>query len=242
MTVRKSMLGLTVVCALLFGAFAAANASAAEGTTTFTCSSTATVKEFSDADCTTKPGTAFGHTAIPAGTVTPTTATGTTSQVLKGVISGVEIEITCTAEAATGSGVNKEVPPMDASGSEIVIKYTGCTVTRPAGKGCVVKGGAITTNKLKSTTSLTTSPAGVKFEPETGTEFVPITIEKCTVVALNGTFPVKGTEIAVPRGAFLDTSGSVGLTFAGNPATLTGSSTVKNTTSGTALVLTRTTS
>jgi hypothetical protein len=33
MTVRKSMLGLTVVCALLFSAFTAANASAAEGTT-----------------------------------------------------------------------------------------------------------------------------------------------------------------------------------------------------------------
>jgi hypothetical protein len=131
---------------------------------------------------------------------------------------------------------------MDVDGSGIEIKYTGCTVTKPANKSCVVKNGAITTNILKSTTSLTTTPAGVKFEPSTGTEFVAITIEKCTTAALNGTFPVKGTEIAVPEGALLKTSGSTGLTFAGNAAKLTGTNTVKNRTSGTGLALTKTAS
>jgi hypothetical protein len=94
------------------------------------------------------------------------------------------------------------------NGSEIVIKYTGCTVTKPAGKGWVVKGGRALPNKLKST-SLNATPTAVKFEPETGTEFGALTIENPTVTALNGTFPVKGTEIAVPRGAFLNTRGSV---------------------------------
>ena len=239
MTMRKTMFGVATVCALLFSAFAAANASAA-GTTTFTCTK-GEPKQFSDSHCTETGGTKeYKHVEVAPKTKTTVTSTSTTNQVLVGTLAGVGVEIVCTADTASGSGLQNDVTPMDVTGSEIVIKYTGCTVTKPAGKSCVVKGGAITTNKLKSTTSLTTSPKGVKFEPESGTEFVAITIEKCTVAALNGTFPVKGSEIGIPKGTTLETTAaSSSLTFGGNVATLTGTNTVKGP-SGDGLALTET--
>ena len=240
MTLRKSVLGLAMVCALFFSAFAAANASAA-GTTQFTCVKGATPLNFHDADCSEKTGTLeYGHVSV--GTeATPTTATSTTSQVLTGTLAGVKVKITCTTLSGTGTATNFAGPPMDVKGTGIVLKYTGCTVTEPAGKSCVIPGGTITTNTLTSTTSLTSSPKGVVFSPPASGEFVKIKIEKCTVAALNGEFPVKGTETAIPRGAFLDTTSTSGtLTFGGNPATLVGSSTLKNTTSETPLALTET--
>ena len=240
MTLRKSMLGLTMVCALLLSAFAAANASA-EGTTQFTCVSGGT--QFSDPDCTTA-GTGFGH--VTAGTGgTPWDAVGTSAagQVLTGTLAGVKVKLTCTGLTGTGTTTNTEGPPMDVKGTGIVLKYTGCTVTEPAGKSCVIPGGTITTNTLTSTTSLTSTPKGFVFSPPASGEFVKIKIEKCTVAALNGEFPVKGTETAIPKGAFLETTATSGtLTFGGNPATLVGTSTVTNSVSKTPLTVTPTTS
>jgi hypothetical protein len=234
MTLRRSIMGLTVLCALVFSAFCAASASA--GVTSFTCSEAATVKDFAGADCfPSEPGTKFGHVEW-AGT-TPIKGEGKETAVLAGSISGVKVKIQCTGSSATGSTTNVAGPPMSNTGKEVVISYTGCTVSEPAGKGCLVKGGAITTNKL-ATVSVE-SPLGVKFSPESATNFVEITVEKCSVTALNGTFPVAGTITPAAKGAHLTTTtSSTGLTFAGNAATLVSTTTVKNASSNTALTYT----
>lgn len=55
------------------------------------------------------------------------------------------------------------------------INFSGCSVTKPAGKGCVVSGGAVNTKKLFSTSKGLTNQ--VKIEPNAGTEFASIKIE-----------------------------------------------------------------
>jgi hypothetical protein len=234
MTARRSIVGLTVLCALVFCAFAVADASAA-GTTAFTCVESGGKKDFSDADCSTKVAEGsgkFGHVSIANGTTTTLKSVGTTNQVLATTVAGITFEITCTGESNVGEVANEEVEgTMTVTGKNTVITYTGCTVTKPV-QGCVVKSpgqstGTIVTNALKSMSFLTTTPKGVKFEPGSGSTFVEIEVSGCTTAALNGTKAITGTEIAVPRGAFLDTTAaSSSLAFGGQKATLTGTTTI----------------
>ena len=80
---RRATVGLSLLCALAFCAFAAQSASAAKAvnTTAFTCVEGAT-KDFSDAHCDTKvtAGTGqYGHVVIPQGTTTEVVGENTTT-------------------------------------------------------------------------------------------------------------------------------------------------------------------
>jgi hypothetical protein len=244
MTARRSIVGLTVLCALCFSAFAAANASAA-GTTQFTCVKGAATTGFSDADCSTASATGpFHHVSVANGTTTTLKSVGTTIQILESTVGGIAFEISCTNESNVGEATNEEVEGevkgekrMTITGKNIVITYTGCTVTKPAANGCVANSpgkpaGTIVTNNLKSM-SLLTPTKGIRFDPTTGTTFVEIVVSGCTTTLFNGTKVVSGFENTTPRGAFLDANAAgSALTFGGQAAMLTGTTTISGHTVG----------
>jgi hypothetical protein len=110
------------------------------------------------------------------------------------------------------------------------LAYSGCSVLKPAGKGCVVKAGTITTKALEGTTE--GQPENkLKIAPSSGTEIASVTIEKCSVGSLNNTFPVTGSLVATTSGATLfslhpDTTTQNTLKFGGVKAGLDGPLTI----------------
>jgi hypothetical protein len=241
---RRSVIGLSLLCALAVCAFAASGASAAGGTTFVTCKKGGTTLDFKGAHCTTSAVTGtpsdkvelgkgtFSHFKVANGVATTITGSNTATKnetkeavpaVLIGTVAGIEVEISCTTVSSTGSGENSEPTAENhhIAISGVVVSYSGCTVLKPSLQNCVVKGGTITTNSLKAQDKEDT----IVFEPTSGTAFTTITIEKCTTTALNGAFTVTGTVTAKPNGATLyisipKTTEST-LKFAGQPAGLT---------------------
>jgi hypothetical protein len=68
MSGRKAIVGLSLLCALVFCAFGAATASAAGGSTAFTCVKGAASADFEDEHCDKgKVGGGFGHVEIAPG-------------------------------------------------------------------------------------------------------------------------------------------------------------------------------
>jgi hypothetical protein len=197
MTGRRAILGLCALCALLISAFAAQAASAQ---TAYECTAVSSGATFSDAHCTTAgTGAGFKHVEITPGVSKAITLSnaktgpGTTSAeptLLSSTVSGVEVEIQATGVSGTGTMENK------VSGSEMfaegsgTITYSGATVLKPAGKGCVVKNGGATTKALTASTKGLTN--ALKFAPTSGSTFVVFEIEGCSIAALNGVYEVTG--------------------------------------------------
>ncbi|MGD9736671.1 MAG: hypothetical protein AB7V58_13880 [Solirubrobacterales bacterium] len=230
---RNYVVALAVMCALAAGALAAANASAEQRA--YTCSTGAVAEEFTDEHCLNKTGSGeYGHTLISeeeaeftlsnAKTAESTTAAAVSK--LASTVSGVVTEVQCTSLSGEGQLTNAE---SSVTGTG-VIEYTGCTVTKPSGKGCVVKGGEITTNEVKGTTA-GQAEAKIKFTPNSGETFASITIEGCSIGSLNNTFPLAGSLIADVNGATI-TSTHAGITsqntlkFGGTKAGIEGAMTI----------------
>ena len=203
---RKSVLGIAVLCALVLGAFAAASASAEQRA--YKCTE-GTTKQFSDEHCLVPSGSgAFEHKLLEGETaITGTnakTAEGTSVasvSKLAGSLSGVVTELQCTGLSGTGQLTNAAASVTGTG----VITYSGCSVTKPAGKGCVVKNGEVVTATLKGTT-VGQAAGKLKFTPNTGETFASITIEKCSIASLNNTFPVQGSLVANTSGATTTTT------------------------------------
>jgi hypothetical protein len=247
MTRRKSVIAINVLFALAFAAFAAfaaANASAEDRA--YACEDGG-AHQFSDEHCLTPNTTTgeFHHQLLPSPTgITATnagTASGTTAaevSKLKGKISGVVTEIQCTGAAATGSLKNKATF-VEGTG---FIHYTGCSVTKPAGKKCLVKEGKVDTEELEAETLLRAG-TNVLVNPVIGEIIAIITIEGCEIAALNERFPVKGLLVATMTGATATTThagitGQGTFTFGGNAAGLEGALTIKTEVVKDAVVLT----
>lgn len=211
MTRSRAVLGVSVLCGLIFSTFAAANASAV-GTTAYTCAS-GTGAGFTDGHCLTAVGSGanFKHVEITEETnisgTNANTISGTTAgspEIFFGTVVAVPTQVNCTTASTTGTMKNVT------SGAEMVLLFTlntnfsGCGVEKPAGKGCKVKEGKITTKSL----SATTKEQGnfLKFSPTEGTELASITIEGCSVAGLNNTFPLTGSFKVAPSGATLPSS------------------------------------
>jgi hypothetical protein len=104
------------------------------------------------------------------------------------------------------------------------LHFLKCTVTKPAGKGCLV------TNELILVHShilglIVGGVPRVQFYPLSG-NFTNINIDGCSNPTLNGTFPMAGSLQAIPNNTtstleLTESSGSE-LEFAGNSATFTG--------------------
>jgi len=236
MTKIKAAFTLAMLSSMVACGSLATNASAA--TTLYKCQSTNQMADvqFADAHClapTAQDGTGYKHVAvteeISVTTSNVQTAAGTSASedsTLESTAAGIATAITCTTVAGAGKMKNSESGgEMIASGTS-TIEYSGCTVTKPAGKGCLVKGGKVTTNSL----SLTSKEQGAAFNitPTSGTEIASITIEGCSVAGLNKTFPLTGSVKVTPNGATVTTTHAAvtaanTLKFAGQKAGLSGS-------------------
>jgi hypothetical protein len=207
----KAVIGLCVVCAMAIGVVGAQGATAAiKGTTGFTCKPTTLGGAgFSDAHCKTAvaSGAKFEHVAIPENVKTEgrvtneKTASETTASTptrLLTVIAGVVLELQANKTEGLATGMNTK----NGSGEHVIegvgtTTYSEVTVTKPAGKGCKVPGGKITTKELRG---ISTGMEG-KLEPVVGTEFMTITVEGCSVAALNNNYLITGSVQCPNSGA-----------------------------------------
>lgn len=83
--------------------------------------------------------------------------------------------------------------------------FSGCTVTEPAGKGCVVTGTSITTNTLFFTTE-GQAANNLKLSPNSGTTLWSVPISSCSVPGLNNSYPATGSFVMADAGATLTAS------------------------------------
>jgi hypothetical protein len=214
---RRAMIGLCMMCALIFSAIAAQGASAASnGTTAFTCieSSEGVGVKWSDAHCKTESATGkYRHVAVAENAETNVSVT---NEVTSGVVSkplleskqaGVAEQLTAGKVSCVGCVLTNRKNEstgehfVDATGK---LKYTEVTVTKPSGKGCKVKGGEVTTKELTATTAGQGDAA--KFTPVTPAIFAEFEIEGCSTEALNGLYKVEGSLIAEIAGATTKTT------------------------------------
>ena len=195
---RKSILGLCMLCALAIAGLAAQSASAQKA---YTCAETGTqvgANKFSDSHCKTPNGTTgpWRHVAFTG--KTNITGSGEVTK-LKSVQSGVTLELQSTELTGSGEMENKEEGATTWAEGTGTITYKNVTVTLPAGKGCKVVGGSVTTNKLAATTKGLTNQ--LKFTPATGETFAEFTVEGCSIGALNHLYTAKGSVIGNTEGA-----------------------------------------
>jgi hypothetical protein len=238
---RKALTGLSLLCALAFCAFAAPSAFAATtGTTAVTCVPEGGAKDYSDAHCDNTaaggPGTGgFGHVALTANPTKEVQATSLENIVLSTTAGGLETEIVCTGADSTFTIENSLV----GEEHKITVKefskitYTGCTVPKPAGQECKVRGlpdeagsGMITTNALKGE-SVAGPSMGIKFQPAVGESFGTLVFSGCKTAGLNKEYAVTGSVTSEPSGT--DNPKSAGATLiinqpkeAGSPLKLAG--------------------
>ncbi len=236
MTGRRAIVGLCMLCALVFSAIAAQGAAAASnGTTAFTCKSVtpaAGTAGFSDSACknAVSANANFEHVAFSGST--NLTGTGGLTK-LHSVISGIEFELQSTS--LEGSGTMENMADVFGTGEHTVdgtgvIEYKGVTVTRPAGKGCVVTGGEVKTEVLQATTA--GKGMGVEVAPNEGTLLAKFNVTGCSIAALNGKYEVKGSVIGIPEGTSIVTTGgnttaALSLTLRGQKAGIDGAINLK---------------
>ena len=192
-------IGLIGICICVAFVISGLSAQSATALRWYTCSDTAAVKDFSNATCSKKetPKT-FGHTAIPVGELTVGMDISTTALLLKGTHAGVKLAVKAAEVTGTNNISNLETTEAYAHGEGSLI-FEGVTVTEPAGKGCKVKGGSFTSNKLETTTLK--QGEFLLFQPASGTVIAEFTVEGCSVSSLNTTYQLDGSFKGVPSGA-----------------------------------------
>jgi hypothetical protein len=197
---RKSAIGISVACALLVSVFAASDAS---GAAWVTCQPGGF--QFGDAHCV-NAGTGFQHIPIPTGQITLATFTNVSTAVattaaspwkLRGTVGGMEIGAECTEVSGSGSIENTTESVANAS---VRFEYAGCTVTKPAGKGCVISGGKFSSEGISVTTE-GLEAGTLEISPESGTVLAEVKIESCSAKGLNNTYPISGRIRVAPAGA-----------------------------------------
>ena len=211
MTARRAVIGLSLLCALVLCAIAAPSAMATKGTTAFTCEKTLTGAEFEDAHCDKGiAGTSgFKHTALVAGTPTSIVVsnqqtknltTESTPAKLTTTIGSIAVEIVCLGVTGTGTLENQAGPPMKAEGT-LKGEYTGCTVTKPAGK-CKVKEPIKFEGKAVTKVIKDTPPEEMGLEVgQIGTNpLYEVVIENISLCPIVGTYQATGSYIGTAAG------------------------------------------
>jgi hypothetical protein len=221
MTGRRAVVGLSLLSALLFCAFAAQSASAvkAKNTTLFTCKSVGKEKgDFKDAHCDEKvePNKGeFAHVKIPNDVTTEVSATNSTvtnstkesePAVLKSKVGLVAVEITCTTtennakeslihNAQTKSGEKEELTTHTITGTGKTL-FKACTVNKPA--KCTVKEPieAKVTGEAVEGLGEKANEMGLELKGSGAEEtFAEITFEGAECGLKGKTFKVKGSVI-----------------------------------------------
>ncbi len=224
MTGSRTILGLSILCAMAISAIAAQAASAL-GQTTVTCVETAPTKDYASAHCVPgDPGNKFGHVPVTEQTHSKThnantnaTTTGPSNTIFKETIAATNLEFESTGTVEVlGTLKNEEVggemrgsAESDANG----ITFNGVVVKAPAGKGCKVfedKGGVkgaegvIKSKPVKARTVQNGAIDEVLMEPVTPAVFATFFIEGCEAVvpeALRGKWEVTGSVKCPSNGA-----------------------------------------
>ncbi len=225
MTGRRAIVGLCLLCALFVSAVPVQGANAeTKGTTVFTCKPGASSDDgagnFKDAHCK-EAGAGFGHKTVAAETTTEvidsniTTGPERSIAVLNSTQAGIAEEIVAK-KVSPGAGTpwveNRTTGSEHYYEGEGKLLYEEVEITKPAGKGCKVKGGQVETTQMKFTTMATekdpklSEEMVLKVEPAEGTVFAAFEIEGCTLGALNGLYKVEGSFKATPEGATLSTT------------------------------------
>jgi hypothetical protein len=221
MTGRKAPVGLSLLCALAFSAFAASSASAA-GTTVFTCEPVKSERQFSDEHCLIAApplGEGFIHKELPSSTPvefegtnskTASTTTTHTITVIHGLLAGViPFTMSCTKLVSTGKLTNNVGPPMSTSGTATATDSECTTVIEGTKKNCKVK------EPITWSENLTTVVEGEEMYVKAtgsgaGELFASLTFESngaevCPkgIISLNP-YKVTGAVIGTPNGATLE--------------------------------------
>jgi hypothetical protein len=181
---RRNALGLSLLCALAFCAFAAPSAFAAKGTTAKTCVKVGPEHVYADAHCGKKTGGEFElEDTITPGTKTAIVGTNAKTKnnttesknpVLTAESLGVKVKLEGITVVTTGEIENKAGPPMSTEGQKIFVAYRGVRVIEPA--GCTVNSPGkpveeITTTELvgvSGTMNETTGEMSGIFKPKNG--------------------------------------------------------------------------
>jgi len=210
---RRATIGFSLLCALVFCAFAAQSASAvpAKNTTAFTCVENGGVKDFEDPHCDKKGevgGGKFGHVPIPLNQTTEITVTNAKTKnmtkessptVFKFQFAGQVVEISCKTVHGVGTLHNVEpVAKEHKVTGTLTIKVNGCEVKKP--EKCFVKEPIEYKTEFEGVEGLgpEANTHGIEFRPHMGSPFALIEITfiggECV---LNGKVaPIVGTEIA----------------------------------------------
>ena len=207
---RKTLIGLSVLCALLVSAFAAQGASAL-GTTAHTCKEvnqgTEGAKTWKDKHCKEEgvgANGAFKHVLITNNTKTEiigddlNTAGEHTGAILKSTVAGSAIELVATSVSGSGSMTNTESGGEMIASGEGKLKYSGVTEKL---LGCKVTGlpggaGVVETKQLFASTAGVGD--GLKFSPKEGTVFAEFELTGCIVGPI--TIKVVGSVTGTPEG------------------------------------------
>jgi hypothetical protein len=228
---RKAIVGLCMLCALVFSAFAAQSASAVtKGTTAFTCKEVSpNTGNFKKAHCkAADAGTGnFSDIEVAENTTTEIELTNEKTNAetnaavgtaFKETIGGVELELKSPKVTGTQIGTEKSslTNKKDATTGEHFIEgtalyhYSGVEVVKPAGKGCKVFTDE-TATKTKGAEGivdvhLNASTKGqgdfINFTPATGSAFATFFIECTTSIpAVEGTWEITGSAKCPVDGA-----------------------------------------
>lgn len=212
---RKPAIGIAVLFVLVLSAVSAASASASE--TLYTCVQVEGGVTMFGPHClsvSTGDITRYKHVEWSQSTTTFVATNANTaestkasrSSFLKSTLLGINTEVACTAVEGSGTISNKEEifeKEIEMFGHATgKLTFSGCVVNLPAGKGCKVKGGAITTEEITVRTRSVGLEAEVKPAKVEG-KFATITIEGCSTEALNNSFPVTGSFKVQMNGATL---------------------------------------
>jgi hypothetical protein len=245
MTGRRTIVGLSLLCALFVCAISASSASA--GTTAFTCVPVPSGAQFTDEHCLTKgTGKGFIHEEITVGTTTEITSTndktGTPEPaVLHSILGGIEFTIDSEEVHATGSCKNElaaDGVTMQNHCKKVFVTYKKLKVT-PESLKCEVITGQIKTEELTSVTrqTVTGKGPGVNFTPQApATVFAKFTLgPKATCKLGEPTIEVKGNAVGKISGATLTfdegstkgTESGEGLFIGKSAASYTGVQTVR---------------
>lgn len=248
----RAVIGLSLLCALVFSAIAAGNAAAAANTTGFTCLKGSGSLDFADAHCDSKvtPGTGeYGHVSIKNDvtaevTIDNSTTGGATQPArLRGKFAGLATEITCNSVHGTGTIHNVEPGEKkhNITGTTVV-SLTNCSVQKPA--KCDVKEPLEIKAEFEAVEGLGSekNTMGLEFKPDGGgtvfgsVEFINNGAESCAINGKVGN--VEGTAVATgaPSPAaqhagataiFTGAMTSETLTFGGTKAEFEATTTVK---------------
>jgi hypothetical protein len=202
---RRTVVGLSLLCALMVSALAVQSASAASAvnTTATTCKKVEVPKTgaFDDEHCNIENASGKGEyihgTPWKGTTETEASNEAGKNAVLKGELGGVKMEITCTSVTdEKGTLTNQEVGKEHKLSGSTTVNFAGvCTVAKPA--KCTVKTPITTKAVFEGVEGLGAgkNEMGVEFKPSAGEIFTTITLEGAECALKGKPLEVKGTAI-----------------------------------------------